>query len=220
LFLLTKSPRYYYDGEAIKEPQSEATLTRFAAGQAPRRQGPKKTIAKAWEVRANADFGTPAGILNGGRNKRSVWTIATAPFPGAHFATFPPKLIEPCILAGTSERGVCPKCEAPWARVTKQLRPEYRIDPGTHGTMRPDGNGMRMPDKFNTKTETIGWRPTCSCNAGDPVPATVLDCFGGAGTTGLVADRRDRNAILVELSSAYAEMTRRRLGLAAPSLAA
>jgi hypothetical protein len=54
---------------------------------------------------------------NGGRNKRSVWTIATSPYPEAHFATFPPALVEPCILAGTSAKGVCPCCGAPWMRV-------------------------------------------------------------------------------------------------------
>ena len=51
------------------------------------------------------------------RNKRTVWTVATHPFSAAHFATFPPKLIEPCILAGTSEKGACAECGAPWERV-------------------------------------------------------------------------------------------------------
>jgi hypothetical protein len=57
-----------------------------------------------------------------GRNLRSVWTVATQPYPGAHFATFPPKLIEPAIKAGTSERGVCPECGAPWERVVERER--------------------------------------------------------------------------------------------------
>jgi DNA modification methylase len=50
------------------------------------------------------------------RNKRDVWTIPTQPYPGSHFATFPPGLVEPCVLAGTSARGCCPKCGAPWER--------------------------------------------------------------------------------------------------------
>ena len=54
--------------------------------------------------------------VNAGRNLRSVWTIATQPYPGAHFATFPEALVEPCVKAGTSERGVCPECGAPWVR--------------------------------------------------------------------------------------------------------
>lgn len=53
------------------------------------------------------------------RHKRSVWTIVTAPYREAHFATFPPALVEPCILAGTNERGVCSHCGAPWRRLVK-----------------------------------------------------------------------------------------------------
>jgi DNA modification methylase len=90
---------------------------------------------------------------NGTRNKRSVWTVSTKPFNEAHFATFPPDLIEPCILAGCPEGG------------------------------------------------------------------TVLDPFGGAGTTGLVADRHHRDAILVELNPEYVEMARKRIFNDAPLFA-
>ena len=51
-----------------------------------------------------------------GRNKRTVWTVSTKSYSGAHFATFPPDLIEPCIKAGTSEKGACPECGAPFVR--------------------------------------------------------------------------------------------------------
>ena len=80
-----------------------------------------------------------------GSNKRSVWEVATQPFSEAHFATYPPALIEPCLKAGCPEGG------------------------------------------------------------------TVLDPFGGAGTTGLVADRLGRDAILIELNPEYAEIARKRL---------
>ena len=79
------------------------------------------------------------------KNKRSVWSINTTPFKDAHFATFPPKLIEPMILAGCPETG------------------------------------------------------------------TVLDPFGGAGTTALVADRLNRNAVLIELNEEYINITKKRL---------
>lgn len=65
-------------------------------------------------------------------------------------------------------------------------------------------------------TLTIGWRPTCRCRGTDPVPATVLDPFGGSGTTGMVAERLGRNAILIELSPKYARMARRRINATAP----
>ena len=134
------------------------------------------------------------------RNIRNVWTIATAPYSEAHFATFPPALIEPCIKAGTSEKGCCAGCGAPWVR---DLGDRYR----TEG--RGAGNGFARPQRPKGR-ETIGWSPSCAC-AAKTVPCVVLDCFGGAGTTGLVADRLGRNAILIELNPEYAEMAKRRI---------
>lgn len=207
LFLLTKSARYFYDAEAIKEPAEY--------GYSPTKGKMFASVGNARSQPRQSGSTTTPG--NGGtRNKRSVWSIATAPFAEAHFATFPPLLVEPCILAGTSAHGVCPHCAAPWQRIVKQTRPEYRKVPGTHGTMHTDGNGRRYPDRYDTETATIGWRATCKCgpNYADPIPATVLDPFLGAGTTGLVAARLGRDWIGIELSPAYAEIARRRLGLA------
>ena len=94
IFLLSKSQKYYYDNEAIKESQSG-------------------TIHKARTFGAKKQIGTKRNDIgrtfedNGDRNKRTVWTVATKPFAEAHFATFPPALIEPCILAGCPEGGIC-----------------------------------------------------------------------------------------------------------------
>jgi len=133
LFLLTKSPTYYYDADAIAEPAVKRVgFEGSAKGYAP-------------DDRNDAGRSDYGGRIQGDRNRRSVWTVSTQPFRGAHFATFPPALIEPCILAG-SKRG-----------------------------------------------------------------DTVLDPFGGAGTTGLVADRLGRDAILCELNPAYADMARKRI---------
>jgi DNA modification methylase len=145
IFLLSKSPRYYYDAAAIYEP---------AVSEGPR----------GWNLLNDTEKGPNGGNdrwrgeraldwAEKGRNRRTVWTVATMPFSGAHFATFPPALIEPCILAG------CP------------------------------GGG------------------------------TVLDPFGGAGTTGLVADRLQRNALLIELNPEYAEMAKHRITGDAPLFA-
>jgi DNA modification methylase len=142
LFLLSKNGRYYYDGDAIREPYSEASLGRydykFGGSTSPGRHQPGN---KDERYKLSRD-GEPNAL---GRNKRSVWEVATNPFPEAHFATFPPALIEPCVLAGCPSSG------------------------------------------------------------------TVLDPFGGAGTTGLVADRLGRNAILIELNPEYAAMAERRI---------
>ena len=151
------------------------------------------------------------------RNRRTVWSIATEPWPGAHFAVMPTKLVEPCILAGTSERGCCPVCGAPWKRVVERtVPPDYGR--GTNpkmvgrnlGTQQrnasgPPGNGFGV-----CPVTTIGWRPTCDHDA-EPVPCTVLDPFAGSGTVGVVALRHGRRFVGLDLSRAYCEMARRRI---------
>lgn len=131
IFLLSKGPKYYFDAEAIKEPVAASTVARLAqptlAAQAGSDRVPGKTNGN---MKAVGDGES--------RNKRSVWTVTTKPFKGAHFATFPPDLIEPCVLAGC------------------------------------------------------------------PVGGTVLDPFGGSGTTGGVALALGRQAILCELNPEYA----------------
>jgi len=123
----------------------------------------------------------PRAAGNGFRHRRSVWTVAVQPFCGAHFATFPPALIEPCILAGTSPAGCCPICGAPWTTALK------------------NGNGRSDQG------------PTCNCGIEGMVPCTVLDPFGGAGTTGLVAAKHGRKAVLIELNPEYCNLARERL---------
>lgn len=100
LFLLTKSERYYYDAAAIREPLQESSLERGFTYVGRPETSQKMLAAKPGEVRANATWRIN-GYIPTGRNKRSVWTVSSHPFPEAHFATFPPSLIEPCILAGS-----------------------------------------------------------------------------------------------------------------------
>tara|TARA_R100000808_G_scaffold17718_1_gene39074 strand:- start:598 stop:1662 length:1065 start_codon:yes stop_codon:yes gene_type:complete len=126
IFLLSKNLKYYFNNHAIKEE--------------------KKTSEGFDQFKIqNPDMITKDGLRTKGKNKRSVWTVAPKPFKQAHFATYPPELIEPCILAG------CPK------------------------------------------------------------GGTVLDPFGGAGTTALVANRNDRNAVILELNDDYATIAKERL---------
>lgn len=98
IFLLTKSPRYYFDAEAIREPIAESIIRRCEHGKAPRYGGKKYTAMPEIFYR------TKSGNMykhRSHRNKRDVWTVATHGYKGAHFATFPEQLITPCILAGT-----------------------------------------------------------------------------------------------------------------------
>jgi DNA modification methylase len=160
LFLLSKSPRYYFDAKAVAEPAEYSGPN--GAQHSPYGQGFTRRSA-TWEERKAAGasrggtgFDVAAGRKGAGnqtvvhgeglshdlgsglsRNIRSVWTIATQPYPGAHFATFPPKLVEPCVKAGC------------------------------------------------------------------PVDRTVLDPFAGSGTTGMVAQRLSRKAVLIDLNADY-----------------
>jgi DNA modification methylase len=113
VFLLAPSRRYHYDAEAIREPASTPP-------------GPNSALPSGREKYDNPNDGlikvhsaTRLGsryVGNGWRNRRSVWTIGSQPYAGAHFAAFPPRLVEPCVLAGTSAAGVCSACGRPWVR--------------------------------------------------------------------------------------------------------
>lgn len=213
LFLLTKSPSYYYDAEAIAEAgvgrETYFGSDRYSAGSGRNDSGSynDETCAK--------------------RNKRSVWTIATAPFAGSHFAVMPPDLIEPCIKAGTSEKGCCAKCGAPWKRIVEKGEPDLAHQRACGGDASGGYNGTATKDYASAGAQnasevkarilagmhekvTTGWLPSCKCEAA-VVSCTVLDPFGGAGTTALVADRLQRNAIIIELNESYASMARRRI---------
>lgn len=152
-----------------------------------------------------------------GRNARTVWTIASSPFKGAHFATFPPELPELCISAGTSEHGACRTCGAPWERHHVRVADGERreVERGFPGNPQASGGADWKPVEY----VEAGWQPTCSCADNAPVPCTVLDPFGGAGTTALVAERLQRDAILCEMNPEYAEIARARIASEAPMFA-
>lgn len=134
-----------------------------------------------------------------------------------HFATFPPRLIEPLIKAGTSEKGCCAGCGAPWVRevaktggTTGQSWHDHSADDTAGQRAQFSGGLGGEAARTGYDVQTLGWSPSCACNA-DCVPATILDPFGGSGTTGLVADRLGRDCILIELNPGYADMARRRI---------
>ena len=215
IFLLSKSPRYFYDAEAIRQPHAEGTIERF--GKNPM-QSSRQKFGDEGSVRANKSFheSTPNGLV-GGANARNVWTIPTQGRPDAHFATFPDELPRRCILAGTSERGVCAECGAPWERVVE-------ASGGTIGESWHDHNedavlgqrtgGMNLETDRGTgayRRETLGWRPTCD-HDGDPVPAIVLDPFVGSGTTVAVAQALGRRGVGLDLNPEYLAIAQRRIG--------
>lgn len=137
IFLFSKSPKYFYDAEAIKEPCSENTnlriSKRFILDDTPRQEIPLTSIKtlqgdENFGVKNNSRFARGTCFPVSRRNKRSVWTVATKSYKEAHFATFPPDLIKPCILAGTSEHGACADCGAPYERIKERALPSRESD--------------------------------------------------------------------------------------------
>ena len=245
LYLLTPSARYFYDAEAVRteevlpgDSDRRKRRQKWDNKSAPDRGQPTKAGIRPLSpdedyegVAPGASRRPPKGgqaewDATGvtGANLRNVWRIPTAPYKDAHFATFPPALVEPCIKAGTSEKGVCAGCGAPWKREvdTPRIPDEVRNrrkDQKMGFHPRQVGSGTKMNKWRNENPPTTtGWLPTCECNA-ETVPAVVLDCFGGAGTVGLVADRLQRDSVLIEISDEYAAMACKRITADAPMLA-
>jgi DNA modification methylase len=215
IFLLTKSARYFYDAEAIKERASENTHGR-GTGSSP------KNELEAELTGRHKGFGESTTAIVSSRNKRSVWTMATQPFPQAHFATFPLELPETCIKAGTSAEGVCEDCGAPWVRILKpteayaqHLGKGKRVNGYDYD--KDKSQGMAIGSKVYAEYRTMGWKRTCKCS-GVAIPATVLDPFSGAGTSGLAALRLQRDFIGIDIKGEYAQMARHRIIDDAPLL--
>ncbi len=192
VFMLSKRGRYYYDQDAVREPASDSSNSRLGR-----------------DFRRDAETG---------RNCRTVWTIPSQSFADAHFATFPEKLVEPCILAGTSARGHCPGCGERWTRqiqlgevVSRGGSPKGKlIAVGQYGE--DIGNRARRSNKPMEQREhkTCGWGPTCQCNL-DPIPDVVMDPFLGSGTTAQVAQRLGRWWLGVDLNPSYTPMQKKRV---------
>lgn len=157
VFLLTKNERYFYDADAIRQAYASGSFDRYRYEF--RNDVPSSIVTKNPAIGAGKIEPNPLG-----RNKRSVWIIPTEPFPEAHFATFPPALVEPCIKAGTSEYGCCPQCGAPWERMTEYRRPPNAkprklTESWNIGTGLSPHTGYRGTPIVGFK----GWRPTCYC---------------------------------------------------------
>ena len=200
IFLLSKRPKYYFDNEAIKEDCVGKDERKWADSYE------KAGSIKQGETNANIKR-TKRYSKDGSfkRNKRSVWTVTTKPFKGAHFATFPMDLIEPCVLAGCPEK-ICVACDKPYVRVMqrpKQLQVERNKRSGLD-----DRKVGGVLDKYNRENPPIdlGVLKQCDCESNETKAGIVLDPFSGSGTTGVVAASNDRDAILLELNEDYIKL--------------
>lgn len=204
VFLLARSERYFYDAAAIAEPllHPDDAGPDDASRAFTRR---RKVVANPRQAGAVLELPAPTT-----RNARSVWTIASQPYPEAHFATFPERLAARCVMAGTPEAGACGRCGAPRVRETetRYVNPDNRASNGPRSVERR-GESPGFERRLERVVETKGYRATCGCGA-PAVPAVVLDPFGGSGTVGRVCEDLGRDSVLVELSPAYVELARRR----------
>ena len=261
IFLLSKSEKYFYDAEAVKEP---ATGTARHRG-----HGVNKKIAKlptGWDtkpgthgrihrigregpnsrmhvnrdpahankqphqycrdsryasaIRQNPSFSAAITGLVATRSLRTIWTFATQPYKEAHFATYPERLVNPCILAGTSEHGCCGVCSRPYRRIVSV---EYS-NVGNRTTNGPRSKEQRHKEfggagydtRFERVSRTDGWQRACLCTdtlfaTTAPIPCTILDPFAGSGTTGVVSKKFGRDFIGIEISSEYAALAESRI---------
>lgn len=251
VFLLSKSAKYFYDAHAIREPSSWNSHPRGNGANPKAKEpagwdtGPGNHQGKAGRYpskaardverafnrrrktspgpRQNESFSAAVTEVLPFRNKRSVWRIPVTPCKAAHFATFPPGLVLPMVRAGTSEKGVCGACGAPWRRVLAHKTPLPREE--VEGTKysgageRVAGNRIRESTKGARAAggdhdnpfpapEHKGWELSCRCRLFQdlkPAPAIVLDPFAGSGTAVAVAMGLGRRALGFEASAEYVE---------------
>jgi hypothetical protein len=167
------------------------------------------------------------GLLHDEAGQPVAFVVNLRSYKGAHFATFPERLVRPMIQAGTSENGCCPTCGAPWRRVIERERKPTR--PGTDSKVHKKNNaseaasslmddrdyrdyvGNRDPQRHVTETRTTGWEKPCPCPDAKPIPCAVLDPFNGAGTSALVALQLGCEYYGIDLNESYLELTRERI---------
>jgi DNA modification methylase len=183
VFMFVKRIRYFFDGFSIMEKSVSSNYHKPSA---------KEKISNERECLSNGRYTSSRPLPVTERNKRSVWTVPNSGYRGAHFAVYSPSLILPCIKAGTSEKGCCTECGAPWKRVVERTRTSTRpgrnsktfhggtkgAPPGKrqHSDLRERLNGEvtgnRDPERHVTSLRHLGWYPSCKCYGLPNLPPT------------------------------------------------
>lgn len=216
VFMLAKKTGYYYDADAVRKPgkggwssdgflpdsaKDKANNGKQTAATGASRSNRSSEVVEEGAGRnfRNADLwfesvNAPHGLTGVGDELVGL-DVTSQSYGGAHFATFGPRLIRPLILAGTSERGCCGECGAPWRRMVG-----VRNVDASRGDKQRKLSGKEYNEQASTKT--LGWEPTCECG-GEVAPCTVFDPFLGSGTSICVALEHGRRGVGIELSEKY-----------------
>ena len=225
IFLLSKNAHYYFDHESIKVESSQSTEIRNKNKFNGAFKGQFKGTPNEKRWQEGRPIDEPKFSIDGKSNKRSVWTVTTKPYSEAHFATYPHDLIIPCIKAGCPEK-VCASCGKPYVRKFKEINVEPKIvkqnktntkkfesSMGGSGTSFKGHSGYFKNDgtPITKPTKDLGLQKQCQCETNEIKSGTVLDPFGGSGTTAQVAAQLNRNAIICELNPEYIKIANQRL---------
>jgi site-specific DNA-methyltransferase (adenine-specific) len=189
VYFLTRTARYHFDLDAIREPTGPAApaVKRLTHTTYPPREA-VPTLGKGISPRVDLNQGLAAMKVTGreshplGKNPGDVWRLATASYRGAHFATFPAELVRRPILSTCPER-VCTECGTPWQRAAQVI-----------------GGRKLATGPLRAACGHQRWRP-----------GIVLDPFIGSGTVAIAAEEHGRDWIGIELNPAYADLAERRI---------
>jgi len=181
VFLLSKSPKYFYDYYNSLEATaySPKNIQRFGA----------RHQVGTFRNDQNRTF-----QAYGMRNRRSVWETSVSSFSGNHWATFALELIEPCIKVSTSDHGCCAQCGTPWSRKTEVIQ----IKPYNE-------------EECEKKIVPLAWKKSCNCDTNEIKPCLILDPFSGMATTGIGCLKYNRNYVGIDINSEYINLSRERI---------
>ena len=233
--MLAKSPKYFADGEAVKQPAASATLSRneytrmlddpdeqFAVAHDHETTTTTANLRDVWRQKLEDMSKEELIDLIRSQDDGSMpdcWKISTEPLSEKHYASFPTRLVWNCLAAGTSAKGYCPKCGGPVVRVIEAeanggWSAKYTAE---QNEWQPRGGGIRGKrcDGADNPSEhkTIGWKPSCTCpEAANPRPGLVLDPFAGSGRTGVEALSMGLRFVGVDLNPEYVSLAGRQTG--------
>lgn len=219
IFQLVKKMGYYSNREVVKEENSptgrwgKLPKSKTANAQGDGHHGETSALGQEWTHEQAMEK-----WYTSGRNPRTVMTLATSRYKGAHYAVYPPALIRPLIAASVPEH-CCTKCGQAWAPIIDK-RPPDRHETEQYTLAAHEPGSHRSKHSPLTSSEVRGYRPTCNCCTicdhynllhGDKScpqpyksePGIVLDPFGGSGTTGMVARALGRRWVVQDISHEY-----------------